>query len=64
MSVVVSSANGVGAMEGWIDPAFGDLEPLQEPIDFFQDMIKQPYVVDAVDFYYNVAHNNTVSNID
>lgn len=48
VSEVVSSANGVGAMEGWIDPKFGHLEPLQEPIDLFQDMSKQPYVVDAV----------------
>ena len=52
VSEATSSADEVGAMEDWIDAAFGELEPLEEPVDFFEAMMKEAEMVDAMENYY------------
>ena len=39
-------------MEDWIDAAFGELEPLQEPVDFLEAIMKEAEMVDAMENYY------------
>lgn len=51
VSEATSSADEMGAMEDWIDTVFGELEPLQEPVDFFQEMLKEAEMVDAMGTY-------------
>jgi hypothetical protein len=52
VSEATSSADQVGAMEDWIDAAFGELEPLQEPVNFLEAMMKEAEMVDAMENYY------------
>jgi hypothetical protein len=52
VSEATKSTDEMGAMEDWIDTVFGELEPLQEPVDFFQEMLKEAEMVDAMGTYY------------
>ena len=51
VSEATSSADEVVAMEDWIDTVFGDLEPLQESVHFFQEMLKEAEMVDTMGTY-------------